>query len=231
MGSRDSGSSDGGSTATTETTDSTSSTGTTDSGALEDPTCYSINEGVIPKGSDVTVDGLIITAVHPTMRSGLFFAQHPEGGEYSGCLLNTDGEVAAVGDEVSISGVAQMYGDSMSINATAGTFLVTGSVEPLGPEDVAFATIADPVDSVPWNSVLVRVQGDMDPIEVTAVLPFAEYEASHGGVSLTLDNFIYTGGYQVGATYTAITGNGRGGPEPALAARTLADHEGYMPPP
>jgi hypothetical protein len=226
-------------TATDTTTDTDSGTDTDTTGGLEDDTIYDIQEEVIAPGSDVDVQGVIVTAKGP---EGLF-VQEPPGGEYSGVWvyvgdMGPDISGLQLGDEVDILGVADDFNGLTEINAAMGMVNPTGNQGLLpAPELVELALVADPVAAEPWEGVLIRIEGA--PLGVVDEPGFDEFVVSDMVDTLYVDEMMYDvyenlpdfPDFGIGATFTAINGplhfsfdNFK------IAPRMLADLEGYMPP-
>lgn len=221
---------------TDETTDDTTGeTAETDTGMTED-TIFDIQDGTIGEGSDVDVDGVWVTGV----AGNAFFAQEPEGGQESGVYVfagDIDISGLAVGDLVDITGVVAEFNELTEIDASAGTVVEVGVIEPIPAPDLVTTADIQPDVGEPWESVFVRVEGM--PLIVDDLPGFDEFTVDDGEGVGYVDNFLYNliadggmdfPGFSAGATFTAIQGplNFTFG-NFKLAPRAPEDLEGYMP--
>jgi hypothetical protein len=198
-------------------------------------TIYDVQNGMIAGGQAVTINCVVVTAV----ASNGVMAQEPDGGEFSGVFVfSVDGpdlSGAQIGDVINISGVTGEYMDATEIDITAGTFETVGSVAPLEPDVVDVATLGDDLTAEPWESVLIRVEGDFI---VTSVPASNEFVVNDGTDDLRVDDFFYelpTAGdfanFGVGASFTAIVGPlNYFNDQFKIAGRDAADFEGYAEP-
>jgi hypothetical protein len=187
-----------------------------DTGATDD-TIYEIQDGTIAEGTDVDVQGVIITGLYDQIG---MFVQEPDGGEYSGVYVDTgttDLTVLAIGDEVDITGVTSEGSDSLTdltaIDASAGTIVATGDtgLAP-DPELVPIADLAAPGTAEPWEGVLVIVEED-GTLSVTDEA-FDEFLVEDSGDAVLVDNFLYNvydeeaafPNFGVGAQLASVTG-------------------------
>ncbi|HEY0137530.1 MAG TPA: lamin tail domain-containing protein [Nannocystis sp.] len=223
-----------------DTEGTTGDTGDTDTmGAVEDE-IYEIQNGTIAEATMVTVEGVIVTGIHPG-KTGLF-VQEPGGGEYSGVWVyvgNMGPDIAtlAVGDEVDVSGVTVEFNELTEIDASAGTVTATGVQNlTVDAELLPIDTFSDPVTAEPWEGVFVGILGQ--PLDLTAVMG-TEYTLTEAGSSLVVDDLLYASLMDqiafpqigVGATFDAAFGPlNQSGPVYKIAPRTSADLEGYVPP-
>jgi predicted extracellular nuclease len=174
-------------------------------------TIYEIQDGTLDEGAAVEVYGVIVTGIGLT---GIF-VQEPAGGEYSGAFVfsgmgGPDWSDAQVGDSIDISGVTSEYFDFTQIVITDGTYVNNGADTPLEPELVDIATVGDPVEGEPWESVLVRIEGS---ITVSGISMFDELTVADRGDAVLVDNFCYEivnggefDGVGVGSEFSAIQG-------------------------
>lgn len=111
---------------------------------------YDIQKGVVSEGTDVRVEGLVVSG----RSSAGFGAQHPDGGEYSGLYVYTSSlPGVSIGDIVTVDGsVVEYYGETEIV---ASSFEVTGSGGELSP----VALDADEAALDAWQGVLVTVSG------------------------------------------------------------------------
>ena len=227
---------DTGTDTTTDTgTDTTTDTTTTDTGMTDPVTIYAIQDGTVPTNSDVEVIGVWVTAI----RSNGFFAQETPGGQNSGVYvyvsaMGPDISGLAIGDVVDITGLATEFGGLTEIDAAAGTVIETGSIAPILPDVI---TSADLVSNVaePWESVYVRIEGD---IAVSALPGGDEFQITDPDGNAIIDNYLYNlivnGGpdfpnFGIDATFTAIQGIVNVNADVfKLAPRFASDLEGYM---
>lgn len=196
---------------------------------------YDVQNGMIAAEQAVTINCVVVTAV----ASNGVMAQEPDGGEWSGVFVfSVDGpdlSGALIGDVINISGVTGEYMDSTEIDITAGTYEVVDSGTPLDPEIVDIAVLADPTMAEPWESVLVRIEGDFT---VTTVAASNEFVVTDGTDDLRMDDFFYelpTAGdfdnFGVGASFMAISGPlNYFNDQFKIAGRDAADFEGYAEP-
>jgi predicted extracellular nuclease len=174
-------------------------------------TIYEIQDGTLDEGAAVEVYGVIVTGIGLT---GIF-VQEPAGGEYSGAFVfsgmgGPDWSDAQVGDSIDITGVTSEYYDFTQIVITDGTYVNNGADTPLEPELVDIATVGDPVEGEPWESVLVRIEGS---ITVSGISMFDELTVADRGDAVLVDNFCYEivnggefDGVGVGSEFSAIQG-------------------------
>jgi predicted extracellular nuclease len=174
-------------------------------------TIYEIQDGTLPEDTQVEVYGVIVTGIGLT---GIF-VQEPAGGEYSGAFVfsgmgGPDWSDAQVGDSIDVTGVTSEYFDFTQIVITDGTYVNNGADTPLEPELVDIATVGDPVEGEPWESVLVRIEGSLT---VTGISMFDEVTVADGGDAVLVDNFCYEivnggefDGLGVGSEFSAIQG-------------------------
>lgn len=238
-GSTQTGSTTGGETSTgPETTTATTTGASTETGTtagVMDDTIYEIQDGTIPTGVAIDVQGVIVTGVGG---SG-FFAQEPGGGQYSGVYVYVAAlPMVMVGDEIDIVGVTEEFNDLTEIDAQAGVITPTGLTGVnLVPDLVALSELT-PATGEPWEGVLVRIEGA--PLTVVGLPGFAEFDVGDGGADdARIDNFLYSvfdfpavyPGFDVGSTFTAIQGpiNFTFGAY-KVAPRESLDLEGYQPP-
>lgn len=227
--------SSGGDEATGSSDDGGESSSTESACADSGDSIYDVQNGMIATDQPVSINCVVVTAV----ASNGVMAQEPGGGEFSGVFVfSVDGpdlSGAQIGDVINVSGVTAEYMDSTEIDITAGTYEVVDSGPGLAPEVVDIAVLADPSMAEPWESVLVRIDGDLT---VTTVAASNEFVVTDGANDLRMDDFFYelpTAGdfanFGVGASFTAISGplnyfNGQF----KIAGRDAADFEGYAEP-
>ena len=225
-------------TTSTTTTSTTTTTTTTTTGGLEDDSIYDIQGEIIAVGSDVDVQGVIVTA---KAMEGLF-VQEPDGGEYSGVWVHVGDmgpDIAGLelGDEVDLIGITDDFNGLTEIDASGGTVMATGNKGLLpAPEAVGLDVLGTPESAEPWEGVLVRVEGMLG---VEDEPDFDEFIIGDMTDQLYVDKLMYNvymndadfPMFGVGATFTAISGplhfafdNFK------VEPRMLSDLEGYMPP-
>ncbi|MBL8944610.1 MAG: hypothetical protein JNK45_15730 [Myxococcales bacterium] len=228
-GDAESGSTDGGSSGAAESS-SGESTGS-DTGN----TIYEVQDGTLPAGSDVIINGVVVTGV----ASNGVYVEEPAGGQYSAVFVfSVDGpdlSGAQIGDVVNLSGITGEYMSNTEIDITAGTYELVESGTPLDPDVVAIADLGADDTAEPWESVLIRIEGDFT---VTTVAASNEFVVDDGGATARVDDFLYElptagdfAGFDVGAGFTAIQGplnffNNQF----KIAGRDAADFEGYSAP-
>jgi hypothetical protein len=198
-------------------------------------TIYDVQNGMIASDQPVTINCVVVTAV----ASNGVMAQEPDGGEYSGVFVfSVDGpdlSGAQIGDIINISGVTGEYMDSTEVDITAGTYELIDSGAPLEPEVVDITVLGDDLTAEPWESVLIRVEGDLT---VTTIAASNEFVVTDGADELRIDDFFYelpTAGdfanFDVGASFTAISGPlNYFNNQFKIAGRDAADFEGYAEP-
>ena len=112
---------------------------------------YAIQKGEVAEGTDVRVEGLVVTGL---VYNG-FGAQHAEGGQYSGIFVYTDTDPGvSVGDLVNVDGTTTEYYGETEIVAMAWEVTGTGSTT---PQDLTAEDAADEA----WEGVLVTVSGSV----------------------------------------------------------------------
>ncbi|MFV8753380.1 lamin tail domain-containing protein [Nannocystaceae bacterium ST9] len=220
-------------TATDTGTDTTTDTGTTTDEGPE--TIYAIQDGTVASDTPVEVLGVWVTGV----RANGFFAQEVPGGQFSGIFVyvgNMGPDIAglAIGDLVDITGEATEFGGLTEIDASMGTVMETGTIAPPAPDLIMSADL-DPGVAEPWESVYVRVEGDL---EVSGLPGMNEFEVTDADGTAIVDNYFYDliadGAvdfplFGVGATFTAIQGIVNFNTNLfKLAPRSAGDLEGYM---
>jgi hypothetical protein len=187
-----------------------------DTGATDD-TIYEIQDGTIAEGTDVDVQGVIITGLFDQIG---MFVQEPDGGEYSGVYVDTgttDLTALAIGDEVDITGVTSEGNGTLTgltaIDASNGTIVPTGETgQAPDPELVPLADLAAPGTAEPWEGVLVIVEEDGN-LSVTDE-EFEEFLVEDSGDAVLVDNFLYNvydepetfPNFGVGAQLASVTG-------------------------
>jgi len=128
--------------------------------AFADDTIYDIQNGTIPSGTYVNVEGVVVTAgpYEYTSTGAYCFVEEPGGGAYSGvevywgsALAGTYGGLVR-GDVVNVSGTTGEYYDMTEIDMSApgDTLIVVGTAPVPGPDLVN----ADEMMSEPWEAVL-----------------------------------------------------------------------------
>lgn len=226
----------------TETTDPSESSTTetvddTTTGDMIGNTIYEVQDGTLPEGTPVEIYSVVVTAV---TGSG-FFAQEPAGGEYSGVIVfsgngGPDTSAVEIGDIVDFSGNTFEFNDAITeVVITDGTFNVVGPGAPLDPDLVDISAFGDPDTAEPWESVFVRVEGDL---VVTEVITMFDELVVTDGDSVTIDNFLFNApdsgdfdGLDTGASFTAIQGPVNFWIDDfKVAPRSADDLEGYQAP-
>lgn len=215
----------------TEGSTETSVAETTTGAAADDDSIYEIQDGTIDAGVVVDVQGVVVTGV----AGNAIFVQEAAGGEYSGVFvfLNSPPSVE-VGDEIDLVGLTVEFNGLTEIDVTGGSLTATGDTGlDLVPEVVDAADLGEP-----WESVLVRIQGD--PMSVTALPSGDEFDVTVGGSVVRVDDFLFSPfddaasfpNFDVDATFSAISGplNYFGGAF-KVAPRGAADLEDYVAPP
>lgn len=165
---------------------------TSGTGAPGENTIYQIQMGDLPEGSMVHVEGVVVTGVAPS--GNAFFAQEPDGGEYSGVSVYVDAlDISGleIGDEVTIDGTVDEYNGLTEIDASAGAVDETGTPGPLAPGVVALADLASEATAEPWEGVLVQVD-EGSPVMVDTLPGDNEFSISAGGNSVLVDNYLYS---------------------------------------
>lgn len=258
------GGADDGSTLPTGNVDDTmgpgqdSSTGAAESGSssddggstgepADDDTLYEVQDGTIPDGTTVSVDGIVVTA----LASNGVFAQEPEGGQYSGIFLFSDSDkggpdltTLGVGDEIDIVGDTDEFAGMTEIVLTAGSLTVVTAGGPVPtPDTITAADIVDEATGEPWEGVFVRVEGDLAVTDLDpdgGIANVNEFVLDDGSDDLVIDDFVYDlvgddlasfPGFDVGASFTAVQGpvNFSFG-QHKLSPRSADDLEGYSAP-
>jgi len=150
-----------------------------------------IQTGVYPEGSQVTVNGAVVTGIR---YNGFFMSEDPNA-PYAGIWVYTGSAPTAVqGDLVDVMGIYKEYFDLSEIDVPAdstGFANVTGShTGTLYPIDVTTADIA--ADGEPWESCFIRVTDGMQV--VTAPTSYGEWfveSYEYPGVQLMFDDYWY----------------------------------------
>ncbi len=225
----ESGSTDGGSSGAVESSSGESTVGDTGN------TIYEVQDGTLPEGSDVVINGVVVTGV----ASNGVYVEEPAGGQFSAVFVfSVDGpdlSGAQIGDVVNLSGITGEYMSNTEIDITAGTYELVESGTPLDPDVVAIADLGADDTAEPWESVLIRIEGDFT---VTTVAASNEFVVDDGGASVRIDDFLYElptagdfAGFDVGASFTAIQGPlNFFNDQFKIAGRDAADFEGYTAP-
>jgi hypothetical protein len=216
----------------TEGSTETSVAETTTTGvAADDDSIYEIQDGTIGAGVVVDVQGVVVTGV----AGNAIFVQEPGGGEYSGVFVFLmAAPTVEIGDEVDLVGLTVEFNGLTEIDVTGGSITATGNTGlDLVPEVIDAADLGEP-----WESVLVRVQGD--PVGVVALPSGDEFDVAVGGSVVRIDDFLFSPfddavnfpSFGVEATFSAISGpvNYFGGAF-KVAPRDAADFEDYVAPP
>lgn len=129
--------------------------------AFADDTIYDIQSGVIPSGTPVNVEDVIVTAgPYEYTSSGAYcFVEEPAGGAYSGIEVYWGSAQAGIygglmrGDRVNVIGIAAEYFDmtEIDISAPGDTLILVGSGRQPSPDLVPL----DEMMGEPWEAVLV----------------------------------------------------------------------------
>ena len=121
-------------------------------------TVYAIQDGTIAAGSNVHVEGVVVTAVRA---NGSFFVMDPAGGPYSGVYVFKPAAVVlpaiAVGDVVDLDGATSEYFDLTELEVTAATVTGTAPVPApavVTPDDIRTGSAT----AEQWEGVLVTVE-------------------------------------------------------------------------
>jgi predicted extracellular nuclease len=143
-----------------------------------------IQMGIIPDGSLVRVEGVVVTAV----ASSLVWVQDPAGGEYSGvAVFPTGGPPAGLdrGDIVTVEGTVDEYFDVTEI--AFATITETGVAPVPMPEMIADpSTLVVEATAEPWEGVLIEIAG----VDVSAA-PDEFGEWTVGAFGLHIDDIMY----------------------------------------
>jgi predicted extracellular nuclease len=215
VGTVDTGDTSAGTVDTSDTGDTSGDpTGDTDDSSTgEQPgnTIYEVQDGTLGEDDPVELIDVVVTGI---ALNGIF-VQEPGGGEYSGVFVfsgmgGPDISDAAVGDVIEVSGVIDEYFDFTQVVITDGTYVNGGAGTPLEPDVVDIATLGDLVTGEAWESVLVRIEGEL---AVTGINMFDEFTVVDSGDELFIDNYCYDtvnsgefDGLGVGSEFTAIQG-------------------------
>lgn len=230
--SSESGDTDGSSTGSSTGEGSSSST----SSEVAD-TCFDIQLGIIPAKTAVTVPGLVVTGIAPS--GNAFFAQHPEGGQHSGCYIfvgATDIGGLALGDEVTVEGVTEEFFDLTEINAADGMITETGSGVAVAVAEVDLADFSSAVTAEPWESVLVEVSEPQSLIVVSEP-GGSEFVLTDTLDSLVVDNYLFSvynapgdfPSFGVGSSFEGVTGVVNYNSSAfKIAPRSASDFAGYV---
>ena len=200
-----------------------------------EPPLVSVTPSVIESPLPVSSLCVVVTGV----ASNGVYVEEPAGGQYSAVFVfSVDGpdlSGAQIGDVVNLSGITGEYMSNTEIDITAGTYELVESGTPLDPDVVAIADLGADDTAEPWESVLIRIEGDFT---VTTVAASNEFVVDDGGATARVDDFLYElptagdfAGFDVGAGFTAIQGplnffNNQF----KIAGRDAADFEGYSAP-
>jgi hypothetical protein len=209
-------------------------TGDGDGDPAGDTTIYEIQQGMIPEGTTVSVQGVIMTSPVDT-EYGLAFVEEPGAGEYSGISLYLWDEVVMgvqlqPGDVVDLVGeYGEWNGASQLIIKDPADVAVVGSDALPGPDVVDVAAVARTnVDAEPWEGVRVRVN---DVTVAQANDGFGQYllvgDALVGHTYLDPLPEVVPGG-----TFASVTGELHYSfDEFKIMVNDGADLDGYMDPP
>jgi DNA/RNA endonuclease YhcR with UshA esterase domain len=128
-----------------------------------DTTIYDLQLGMVGDGTNVTVEGVIVTSP-VNVEDGLAFVEEPDAGQYSGISLYMWDEVVMAtplmpGDVVNITGeYKEFYEASQIIVKNPGDIVVVGSEAVPGPDTVTAADVArENLDAEPWEGVRVCI--------------------------------------------------------------------------
>jgi len=224
-----------GTTADDTTGDPTGDTDDSSTGDQPGNTIYEVQDGTLAEDDFVELIDVVVTGI---ALNGIF-VQEPAGGEYSGVFVfsgmgGPDISDAQVGDVIEISGVVDEYFDFTQVRIDDGTYVNNGAGDPLVAEVVDIATLGDLVTGEPWESVLVRIEGDLS---VTGINMFDEFTVVESGDELLIDNYCYDvlasgefDGLAVGSDFTAIQGPlNYSFDNFKIAPRASDDLEGFAP--
>jgi DNA/RNA endonuclease YhcR with UshA esterase domain len=177
-------------------------------GGLKDThTVYDIQQGLVPEGTRVIVEDVVVTTP-PNFKGDLFFVMEPDGGEWSGIAVyvhDEEGLDVRVGDVVTLDGRYQEYHDQSQIVLNDPGDIVKGGTGDVTPAVVSAADVATGgrmQDN--YQGVLVTVQG----VSVTnGVNQYGEFEVDD---VLIVDDLFFTSGTgpdpAVGTSFASITG-------------------------
>lgn len=220
--------------------------GTTTGEPADDDTLYEVQDGTIPEGTRVMVDGIVVTG----LASNGVFAQEPAGGQYSGIFLYSDTDMGGpdlttlgLGDEIDVVGETAEFSGMTEIVLTGGSLTVVTAGGPLPtPDAITAADLVDEPTGEPWEGVLVRIEADLvvTDVDPEAMANVNEFVVNDGTDDLLVDDFLYDivddgaaafPGFGVDASFTAIVGpvNFFIG-QHKIAPRAAADLEGYAAP-
>ncbi len=177
--------------------------------AFADDTIYDVQNGTIPEGTRVTIEGVIITAAPNEFSDAYCFVEEPDGGPYSGIEVyfgsSQVGDYAYLqrGDMVNVTGVVKEYYDmtEIDISAPGDTMVLVSTGNPVpGPDPVTTAGMM----SEEWEGVLVQT----GCAEVTDPnLGYGEWEIDDGSGPGRVDdkgNITYTPSLGDWRIYTGI---------------------------
>ena len=129
--------------------------------AFADDTIYDVQNGTIPEGTRVTIEGVIVTAAPGEFSGAYCFVEEPGAGPYSGIEVyfssaqEEDYAYLQRGDMVNVTGVVKEYYDMTEIDISAPgdtMVLVSSGCEIPGPDPVTTAGMM----SEEWEGVLVQ---------------------------------------------------------------------------
>jgi hypothetical protein len=203
-----------------------------DGDASENVTIYEIQTGEVPLWGWVDVANVWVTG----KRDNGVWVQELSGGPHSGIWVyvgedSPTVDLLEIGDRVDVLGVCGKYNEVMEINALNGGVWKVGALDsPLPPSTITL----DEFDAI-WESVLVRVEGEL---QVTELPGEGEFIIHDGSASGYVDDYVYNvveagelADFGVGATFTAISGPlNYSLSHFKIVPRSAADLEGYQAP-
>ncbi|MEO0324182.1 MAG: amidohydrolase family protein, partial [Myxococcota bacterium] len=164
-------------------------------------TVYDLKQGVVPVGTRVVLQGLVVTAAGGAgTEGGLYVQQAPDSADYagvdfSGLFLAADVTAAAVGDELAVEGTLVSFFDRLQLEDV--TLMVTRSGVAFEAEDVLPEEIAtDGSRAAALDQVFVRVEdvvaGPTEDSSGPDDVPDRFGEVSASGVRMDDELFDYT---------------------------------------
>ncbi len=166
-------------------------------------TIHDIRTGLVPEGTQLNVNGAIVTAV----RYNGFSCTDPAAGPYTAIWVYTSVDPAVVpGDVVDImdANYQEYYGLSeLNMTTYSGTWTVVGSA----PVPALVMTLADvQADDEAWESHVITLT---DGFMVTELLNYGQWNATSADSGLVLmndDYFFDSSVLQVGDCYNGVVG-------------------------
>lgn len=175
-----------------------------------DLTIADIQMGDVEENSTVTLEGVVVTAVHVGDQGVDFWAQDVGGGAYSGIYFfdqsGTTPADIALGDVITVRGTYKEFYDLSEVVVAEVEITANGGQTTMDSVDIA--ELADPATAEAWEGCLIEVVGAADLEVAAAANQYGEFPVTDGTDSINVDDFLYdsTEGLGSGAPVNHLAG-------------------------